>query len=84
MLFFLGNNYYSHNILISLHQTFINTNNMDNLYRIKVVLVEKNNTGKWLANELGKTTCTVSKWYKKNQPNLKRLDKITKRLNVDI
>ena len=40
---------------------------MANLNRIKLVLVEKNKTGKWLADELGKTPSTVSKWCQ-NQP----------------
>ena len=58
---------------------------MDNLNRIKVVLVEKNKTGKWLADELGKSTCTVSKWCQNSiQPDLKTLDKIAKLLNVDV
>lgn len=34
---------------------------MANLNRIKVVIVEKQKTGKWLAEQLGKSTCTVSK-----------------------
>ena len=34
---------------------------MANLNRLKVVLVEKRKTGKWLAEQLGKTTSTVSK-----------------------
>lgn len=33
---------------------------MANLNRLKVVLVEKGKTGKWLAQELGKSNCTVS------------------------
>lgn len=58
---------------------------MDNLNRIKVVLVEKNKTGKWLADELGKSTCIVSKWCQNSiQPDLKTLDKIAKLLNVDV
>lgn len=58
---------------------------MDNLNRINVVLVEKNKTGKWLADELGKSTCTVSKWCQNSiQPDLKTLDKIAKLLNVDV
>lgn len=82
---FRGDNRYSHNILIPLHQIYINSNNMDNLNRIKVVLVEKNKTGKWLADELGKSTCTVSKWCQNSiQPDLKTLDKIAKLLNVDV
>lgn len=58
---------------------------MYNLNRIKVVLVEKNKTGKWLADELGKSTCTVSKWCQNSiQPDLKTLDRIAKLLNVDV
>lgn len=33
---------------------------MEIFNRIKVVLVEKGKTGKWLAEEIGKTPCTVS------------------------
>lgn len=57
---------------------------MANLNRIKVVLVEKNKTGKWLAEELGKSTCTVSKWCQNSiQPDLKTLALIANKLNVD-
>ena len=35
---------------------------MDSYNRIKVVLVEHSKTGKWLAGQLGKSSCTVSKW----------------------
>lgn len=58
---------------------------MTNLNRIKVVLVENNKTGKWLANELDKSPCTVSKWCQNSiQPDLNTLDKIAKLLNVDV
>ncbi len=58
---------------------------MSNLNRIKLVLVEKNKTGKWLADELGKTPCTVSKWCQNSiQPDLNTLDKIAKLLKVDV
>ena len=58
---------------------------MANLNRIKVVLVEQQKTGKWLAEQLGKSTCTVSKWCSNsNQPDLATLDKIATLLNVDI
>lgn len=54
------------------------------LNRIKVVLVEKKKTGKWLADELGKTPCTVSKWCSNNiQPNLSTIDQIATILDVD-
>ena len=57
---------------------------MANLNRIKVVLVEQQKTGKWLAEQLGKSTCTVSKWCSNTiQPDLAALDKIATLLNVD-
>ena len=58
---------------------------MANLNRIKVVLVEQQKTGKWLAEKLGKSTCTVSKWCSNTiQPDLVTLNKIATLLNVDI
>lgn len=57
---------------------------MNNLNRIKVVLVEQNKSGKWLAEQLGKSTCTVSKWCQNSiQPDLKTLERIAQVLNVD-
>ena len=35
---------------------------MKDLNRIKVVLVEKKRTNKWLAEQLGKDPATISKW----------------------
>lgn len=56
-----------------------------NLNRLKVVLVEQNKTGKWLAEQLGKSTCTVSKWCQNTvQPDLQTLDSISRLLDVDI
>lgn len=53
------------------------------LNRIKVILVEKHLTSKWLAERLGKSTCTVSKWCsQKAQPDLQTIDKIANLLNV--
>ena len=58
---------------------------MANLNRIKVVLVEKQKTGKWLAEQLGKSNCTVSKWCSNTiQPDLNTLDNISKVLDVNI
>ena len=58
---------------------------MSILNRIKVVLVEHQKTGKWLAEQLGKSTCTVSKWCSNTiQPDLQTLDKISKLLDVNI
>ena len=58
---------------------------MPNLNRIKVVLVEKGKTGKWLADQLGKSTCTVSKWSQNTiPPDLKTLNVIANLLEVDV
>ena len=58
---------------------------MPNLNRIKVILVEKQKTGKWLSEQLGKSTCTVSKWCSNSiQPDLATLNKIAELLNVDV
>lgn len=58
---------------------------MANINKLKVVLVEKGKTVKWLANELGKSNCTISKWCSNSiQPSLQTLDKISKLLDVNI
>lgn len=58
---------------------------MAKINRLKVVLVEKEKSGKWLADQLGKSTCTVSKWCSNTtQPDLQTLNKIATLLNVNI
>ena len=58
---------------------------MAKINRLKVVLVEKEKSGKWLADQLGKSTCTVSKWCSNiTQPDLQTLDSISKLLDVSI
>lgn len=53
--------------------------------RIKVILVEKNKTAKWLAGELGKDPATVSKWCTNiSQPGLDTLVEVSKALEVDV
>ncbi len=53
------------------------------LNRIKVVLAEKHLTSKWLAEQLGKSTCTISKWCsQKSQPDLQTIDQIATLLNI--
>lgn len=53
--------------------------------RIKVMLVEKKRTNKWLAEQLGKDPATVSKWCTNTlQPNLETIVEIAKLLEVDI
>jgi transcriptional regulator with XRE-family HTH domain len=58
---------------------------MDDINLLKLVLVEKRKTGKWLADQLGKSTCTVSKWCQNTtQPDLLTLEQIAQLLEVDI
>lgn len=53
--------------------------------RIKIVLVEKKRTNKWLAEQLGKDPATVSKWCTNtSQPQLETLINIAEVLDVDI
>ena len=53
--------------------------------RIKVVLVEKKRTNKWLAEQLGKDPATVSKWCTNtSQPGLETLLQIAGVLDVDV
>ena len=53
--------------------------------RIKVVLVEKKRTNKWLAEQLSKDPATVSKWCTNtSQPGLETLLEIARVLDVDI
>lgn len=55
------------------------------LNRLKVVLVEKKRTGKWLAETLGKNEATVSRWCtNESQPSLETLFAIAKILKVDM
>ena len=59
--------------------------NMEDVNRIKVVLVEKKRTSKWLAEQLGVNPSTVSKWCTNtSQPDLACLLKIADLLEVDI
>lgn len=59
--------------------------NMAQLNRIKLALVEQGKTGRWLAEELGKSACTVSKWCSNTaQPDLKTLALIAQCLNVRV
>lgn len=53
--------------------------------RLKVILAEKEKTSKWLAEKLGKSDVTVSRWCTNEvQPSLDTLTEIAQLLNVDI
>lgn len=58
---------------------------MRDINRLKVVLVEKKRTSKWLAEQLGKDPATVSKWCTNTtQPSLEMLIQIAKHLGVTL
>ena len=58
---------------------------MADINRIKVVLVEKKRTAKWLSEQIGKDPATVSKWWtNKVQPSLEHLTNIASLLEVDV
>lgn len=58
---------------------------MEDINRLKLVLVEKKKTGKWLAEQLGKNPSTVSKWCSNiAKPDLATLVKVANLLRVGI
>lgn len=55
------------------------------LNRIKVALVERRITSKWLAAQLGKSESTVSRWASNTiQPSVEQLFEIASVLNMDV
>ena len=58
---------------------------MAKINRLKVVLVEKEKTSKWLADSLGKDPAPISKWCTNTtQPNIETFLEIARLLKVDI
>lgn len=53
--------------------------------RIKVTLVEKQKTNRWLAEQMGKSENTISRWCSnKSQPSIAQLQEIAILLDVDV
>lgn len=53
--------------------------------RIKVVLAEKDKTGVWLSEQMGRNIGTVSRWMtNKVQPSVEQLYEIARYLDVDV
>lgn len=51
--------------------------------RLKIVLIEKGKTSKWLAEQLEKDKSTVSRWCTNDmQPSIETLFEIARALNV--
>ena len=58
---------------------------MEDLNQLKLVLVKKKKTNKWLAEQLVVNQATVSKWCTNTtQPDLMTLKKISELLDVNV
>ena len=58
---------------------------MEDINRLKLLLVEKKKTSKWLSEQLGITPSTVSKWCTNNsQPDMETLARISKLLRISV
>lgn len=58
--------------------------NENPLNRLRLVLVENQKTNKWLAEQLGVSAVTVSKWCSNiHQPDLQTLAKIAELIGFD-
>ena len=58
---------------------------MEDINRLKLLLVEKKKTSKWLSEQLGITPSTVSKWCTNtSQPDIETLVRISKLLDVEL
>ena len=58
---------------------------MEDINRLKVVLVEKKKTSKWLSEQLGIAPSTVSKWCTNTtQPDIETLIRISKLLGIEL
>lgn len=58
---------------------------MQDINRLKIVLVEQKRTSKWLSEELGVSPSTVSKWCtNSSQPDMETLARISKLLDVSV
>lgn len=63
------------------------SNNQQNemLNRLKAVLADKGKTSRWLAEQIGKSENTVSRWCaNKVQPSIQQLNEIATILDVDL
>lgn len=58
---------------------------MEDINRLKLLLVEKKKTSKWLSKQLGITPSTVSKWCTNtSQPDIETLVRISRLLDVSL
>lgn len=53
--------------------------------RLKIILAEKSKTNKWLAEMMGKSEVTISRWVTNEiQPSMETFIEIAKLLDVDV
>ncbi len=58
---------------------------MQDINRLKIVLIEQKKTSKWLSEALGVNPSTVSKWCtNSSQPDIEALARISKLLGVRV
>ena len=87
ILIFMENNYIYFIVTLNGYTFALNLNklSMNELNRIKVVLVEHKRIGKWLADQLGVSVTTTNCWCSNAaQPDLSTLVKIASLLDVDV
>lgn len=53
--------------------------------RLKIILAEKSKTNKWLAEKLGKSEVSISRWVTNEiQPSMETFLEIARLLDVDV
>ena len=73
----------SHLYLLPLQTNFIYNMMDSSINRIRVVLAEQNKTNRWLAEQMGKSEITISRWVQnKSQPSLEQLLQVAKLLSI--
>lgn len=56
---------------------------VQSINRIKVALAEQNKTNRWLAEQMGKSEITISRWVQnKAQPSLEQLLQVASLLSI--
>ena len=82
---FLSRLAYNSGILSIFAKIIIRNQAMEDINRLKIVLVEKKKISKWLSEQLKITPSTVSKWCTNtSQPDIETLIRISKLLGVEL
>ena len=71
--------------MLSLQPNFIHRMAEYSINRIRVVLAEQNKTNRWLAEQMGKSEITISRWVQnRSQPSLEQLLQVAKLLSISL